>query len=176
MPLNSQYSVLAFSGGMDSTSLLLNLLKNNQFVYAVSFNYGQKHVIEIEHASRNIEYLINNGFKFINNPYGRKLTKNETIELAADCVGIIAGVETYDKNVIDRLINLKCISRVGVGIDSIDIDYLEKRLKSFNPNINFIRTTVEQYGLTGLSAHYTNLTKEQYTEAIESLWEIRLLI
>ena len=53
--------------------------------------------------------------------------------------------------------------------DSIDIDYLEKRLKSFNPNINFIRTTVEQYGLTGLSAHYTNLTKEQYTEAIESL-------
>ena len=53
--------------------------------------------------------------------------------------------------------------------DSIDIDYLEKRLKSFNPNINFIRTTVEQYGLTGLSAHYTNLTKEQYAEAIESL-------
>ena len=29
MSLNSQYSVLAFSGGMDSTSLLLNLIKNN---------------------------------------------------------------------------------------------------------------------------------------------------
>ena len=43
--------------------------------------------------------------------------------------------------------------------DSIDIDYLEKRLKSFNPNINFIKTTVEQYGLTGLSAHYKNFTK-----------------
>tara|TARA_Y100000817_G_scaffold105360_2_gene82492 strand:- start:8354 stop:8974 length:621 start_codon:yes stop_codon:yes gene_type:complete len=53
--------------------------------------------------------------------------------------------------------------------DSIDIDYLEKRLKSFNPNINFIKTTVEQYGLTGLSAHYKNFTKEQYEEAVESL-------
>ena len=53
--------------------------------------------------------------------------------------------------------------------DSIDIDYLEKSLKSFNPNINFIKTTVEQYGLTGLSAHYKNFTKEQYEEAVESL-------
>ena len=53
--------------------------------------------------------------------------------------------------------------------DSIDIDYLEKRLKSFNPKINFIKTTVEQYGLTGLSAHYKNFTKEQYEEAVESL-------
>tara|TARA_B100000029_G_scaffold493450_1_gene555989 strand:+ start:1312 stop:2106 length:795 start_codon:yes stop_codon:yes gene_type:complete len=63
MPLDSQYSVLAFSGGMDSTSLLLNLLKNNQYVYAISFNYGQKHIIEIERASKNIDYLTNNGFK-----------------------------------------------------------------------------------------------------------------
>ena len=63
MLLNSQYSVLAFSGGMDSTSLLLNLLKNNQSVHAISFNYGQKHIVELERASKNIEYLINNGFK-----------------------------------------------------------------------------------------------------------------
>ena len=63
MSLNSKYSVLAFSGGMDSTSLLLNLLKNNQYVYAISFNYGQKHIIEIERASKNIDYLSNNGFK-----------------------------------------------------------------------------------------------------------------
>ena len=63
MSLNSQYSVLAFSGGMDSTSLLLNLLKKNQYVYAISFNYGQKHIIEIERASKNIDYLTSNGFK-----------------------------------------------------------------------------------------------------------------
>jgi len=63
MSLNSKYSVLAFSGGMDSTSLLLNLLKNVQYVYAISFNYGQKHIIEIERASKNIDYLTNNGFK-----------------------------------------------------------------------------------------------------------------
>ena len=50
-------TVMALSGGMDSTSLLLHLLKNNCTVTCISFNYGQKHVIEIEKAKENISYL-----------------------------------------------------------------------------------------------------------------------
>jgi transketolase len=53
--------------------------------------------------------------------------------------------------------------------DSIDLDYLEKRIKSFNPKVNFIRTTVESFGLSGLDAHYTNFTEQQYLEAVKSL-------
>jgi len=53
--------------------------------------------------------------------------------------------------------------------DSIDLDYLEKRVKSFNPKVNFIRTTVEFFGLSGLDAHYTNFTEQQYLEAVKSL-------
>ena len=34
---------VAFSGGMDSTSLLLHLLSKGYEVTAISFNYGQKH-------------------------------------------------------------------------------------------------------------------------------------
>jgi len=44
-----------------------------------------------------------------------------------------------------------------------------ERIKAFNPNVNFIRTTVEHFGLSGLDAHYTNFSEEQYKEAIESL-------
>lgn len=50
-------AVMALSGGMDSTSLLLRLLREGYFVTCVSFLYGQKHSIEIEKAMENIERL-----------------------------------------------------------------------------------------------------------------------
>ena len=56
-------SVLSFSGGMDSTSLLLNLLSKNHDIYAISFKYGQKHEVEVELAKKNIKYLSDSGFK-----------------------------------------------------------------------------------------------------------------
>ena len=50
-------AVMALSGGMDSTSLLIHLLNEGYLVDCISFNYGQKHMIEIERASKNIIYL-----------------------------------------------------------------------------------------------------------------------
>lgn len=68
-----------------------------------------------------------NGYEVVKNPYGRRLTEDETIELAKDCVGIVAGVENLNSKVIDALPNLKCISRVGVGMDSVDILHAESK-------------------------------------------------
>ena len=61
--LKNKCSVLSFSGGMDSTSLLLNLLSKNHSVHAISFKYGQKHEVEVNLAKKNISYLKNHGFK-----------------------------------------------------------------------------------------------------------------
>jgi len=55
-------AVISFSGGLDSTSLLLHLLKNNFKIYTLSFNYGQKHKIELDKAKSNIKYLKSKGF------------------------------------------------------------------------------------------------------------------
>jgi D-3-phosphoglycerate dehydrogenase len=38
--------------------------------------------------------LKSNNFEIVDNPYGRKLTEEETIKLASGCIGIIAGVES----------------------------------------------------------------------------------
>ena len=67
------------------------------------------------------------GFYFINNPYGRKLSEKEVIDLAADCVGIVAGVEPLTAHVMDALPKLKCISRVGVGMDNVDLEYAKQK-------------------------------------------------
>ena len=73
------------------------------------------------------DLLKSNGYEIINNPFGRKLTESEVISLASDCIGIVAGVEPLNSTVIDALPNLKCISRVGVGMDSVDIPYAESK-------------------------------------------------
>lgn len=73
------------------------------------------------------DILKENGFEIINNPYGRKLTEEEVIELAKGCVGIVAGVEPLTSRVMDALPDLKCISRVGVGMDNVDIEYAKKK-------------------------------------------------
>ena len=82
------------------------------------------------------ELLEANGYKVVKNPFGRKLTEDETVNLAKDCVGIVAGVENLNKEVIDKLPILQCISRVGVGMDSVDIAYAQsKNIKVLNtPN------------------------------------------
>jgi len=50
-------AVLSLSGGMDSSSLLLHLLANGYEVTALGFDYGQKHKVELQRATKLVEYL-----------------------------------------------------------------------------------------------------------------------
>ena len=54
-------AVLSLSGGMDSSTLLIHLLFNDYQVTALSFDYGQKHRIELERAQSLVEYLNSKG-------------------------------------------------------------------------------------------------------------------
>jgi len=56
-------AVMALSGGMDSTALLMRLLDAGYTVDCLSYNYGQKHSIELERAKANILYLLENNIK-----------------------------------------------------------------------------------------------------------------
>jgi len=53
--------VISLSGGMDSSTLLLRCLKEYDNVTAISFDYGQKHKVELERAQSLVNYLNNNG-------------------------------------------------------------------------------------------------------------------
>jgi 7-cyano-7-deazaguanine synthase len=50
-------AVLSLSGGMDSSTLLLHLLANDYDVTALSFDYGQKHHVELERAESLVRYV-----------------------------------------------------------------------------------------------------------------------
>jgi 7-cyano-7-deazaguanine synthase len=50
-------AVLSLSGGMDSSTLLLHLLAHGYEVTALSFDYGQKHKVELSRAISLVEYI-----------------------------------------------------------------------------------------------------------------------
>ena len=55
--------VVSLSGGMDSSTLLLRCLADYDSVTAISFDYGQKHRVELERAQSLVDYLAENGQK-----------------------------------------------------------------------------------------------------------------
>jgi 7-cyano-7-deazaguanine synthase len=56
----AKHVVVSLSGGMDSSTLLLRCLKEYDTVTALSFDYGQKHRVELERAQSLIAYLWHN--------------------------------------------------------------------------------------------------------------------
>jgi len=55
-------AILSLSGGLDSTCLLFDALSKEYEVRCYSFNYGQKHIIELEKVKKNIDLLKKNNF------------------------------------------------------------------------------------------------------------------
>ncbi|NUO38789.1 MAG: phosphoglycerate dehydrogenase [Gemmatimonadaceae bacterium] len=61
------------------------------------------------------------GIDFTVNPLGRKLKPAEAAEMVRDYDIVIAGTEPITDDVMARAPRLKLISRVGVGLDSVDL-------------------------------------------------------
>ena len=59
----AKHVVVSLSGGMDSSTLLLRALNEYKTVTALSFDYGQKHRVELDRAQSLIDYLSSNGYK-----------------------------------------------------------------------------------------------------------------
>lgn len=78
-------------------------------------------------ASPQFERLQREGFVFEFNPYGRRLSKAESVGLLDHAVAVIAGTEELDREVLESASDLRVISRCGTGIDNIDGTVLAER-------------------------------------------------
>ena len=59
----NKHAVVSLSGGMDSSTLLLRALSEYDSVTALSFDYGQKHRVELDRAQSLVNYLAKEGHK-----------------------------------------------------------------------------------------------------------------
>ena len=55
--MSKKHVVVSLSGGLDSSTLLLRCLKEYDNVTAISFDYGQKHRVELERAQSLVDYI-----------------------------------------------------------------------------------------------------------------------
>ncbi len=67
------------------------------------------------------------GCEVISNPYGRLLTEEEISELIQDVDGIIVGLDPLNASVLSKAERLKAISKYGVGVNNIDLEYATER-------------------------------------------------
>ncbi len=100
------------------------------------------------HGTYPLEVLEKNNFSVVFNKTGKRLKPEEIIKMAKDSDCIIAGVEPYNKYVLDSLPNLKCISRAGVGIDNIDLELAKLKNISIRNTPDVIVTPVSELTLS----------------------------
>jgi 7-cyano-7-deazaguanine synthase len=121
--MNKQ-AVLSLSGGMDSSTLLLHLLAEGYEVTCLSFDYGQKHNIELERAKELVKYL-NNHSRYEDEQYYAKV-KHQVITLKG----------------LDKLLNSALVKG---GADVPEGHYAEDNMKAtVVPNRNKIFSSIIQ--------------------------------
>ena len=126
-------AVLSLSGGMDSSTLLLHLLANGYKVTALSFDYGQKHRVELERAQQLVDYL--------NNKANETLAKNDLGEVIKHHFEPI----TYQVIKLDGLTSLLNSALVSGGDEVPEGHYEEDNMKAtVVPNRNKIFSSITQ--------------------------------
>ena len=87
----------------------------------------QNPLIELNNQN-NIEYVIN--------PINRKLKEHELAEMIGEFDALIAGTEPITRYVLENATNLKLISRVGIGLDNVDLLFAKENgiIVSYTPD------------------------------------------
>jgi 7-cyano-7-deazaguanine synthase len=146
MKKNKKHVVLSLSGGMDSSTLLLRCLKEYDTVTAISFDYGQKHRVELERAQSLVDYI------------------NETQYTNQRAPGLLQGPKgdekkiTYRQIKLDGLVDLLDSALVTGGEEVPEGHYAEENMKAtVVPNRNKIFASITQ----AIALSISNKTGEQ---------------
>jgi D-3-phosphoglycerate dehydrogenase / 2-oxoglutarate reductase len=83
-----------------------------------------------QHGAGSLERLQAEGIEFTLNPLNRRLKEDELAALIGDFDLLIAGTEPITARVLDAASRLRLISRVGIGLDNVDL--LAARLRGIH--------------------------------------------
>jgi 7-cyano-7-deazaguanine synthase len=139
--MSKKHVVVSLSGGMDSSTLLLRCLKEYDSVTAISFDYGQKHRVELERAQSLVDYI--NGIAILDED-------SKTVEYQH--------YVNYRQIQLNGLVDLLDSALVTGGEDVPEGHYEQDNMKeSVVPNRNKIFSSITQ----AVALSIANKTKEQ---------------
>ena len=135
-----RHVVISLSGGMDSSTLLLRCLKEYDTVTAISFDYGQKHRIELERAQSLVDYI------------------NDEVKSSIQIHGDSFPGVNYRQIQLNGLADLLDSALVTGGADVPEGHYAEENMKAtVVPNRNKIFASITQ----AVALSIANKTGEQ---------------
>ena len=76
-----------------------------------------------EYSDEPVQMLNKSRYTYRLNASGKRMDPKQVLDMARESIGLIAGVEKYDADTLAAFAGLRCISRVGAGIDNIDLAY-----------------------------------------------------
>ena len=140
-----KHVVLSLSGGMDSSTLLLRCLQEYDTVTAISFDYGQKHKVELERAQSLIKYINENPVRQFHHDH------------APGGFEDVYPLVKYQVIRLDGLTNLLDSALVSGGNEVPEGHYAEENMKAtVVPNRNKIFSSIIQ----AVALSIANQTKE----------------
>ena len=129
----AKHCVVSLSGGMDSSTLLLRALKEYDTVTGISFDYGQKHRVELERAQQLIDYVNSNPMRVFHPDH------------TGDIFEEIYSEVTYRQIKLDGLADLLDSALVEGGDDVPEGHYENENMKeTVVPNRNKIFASITQ--------------------------------
>ena len=133
LPFLKDNVVVSLSGGMDSSTLLLRCLKEYKNVIAISFDYGQKHRVELERAQLLVEYINDNPTRMFHHDH------------APNGFEEIYSLVKYQVIRLDGLTSLLNSALVAGGAEVPEGHYAEENMKAtVVPNRNKIFASIVQ--------------------------------
>ena len=140
-------AVLSLSGGMDSSTLLLHLLREGYNVTALSFDYGQKHRVELERAKQLVDYINSKCIQVIGEDESSGALRANTVYKPVN----------YQVIKIDGITKLLSSSLVQGGAEVPEGHYEQENMKeTVVPNRNKIFSSLTQ----AVALSIANDTKE----------------
>jgi 7-cyano-7-deazaguanine synthase len=129
----AKHVVVSLSGGMDSSTLLLRALSEYDTVTGISFDYGQKHRVELERAQSLVDYVNDNPTRVFN--------IRETMEGYSEVYPEV----NYRQIKLDGLVDLLDSALVEGGDDVPEGHYEQDNMKeTVVPNRNKIFASITQ--------------------------------